>query len=71
MASCNRADHIAVVPYFRKGGDAMWEEWQGWSSRTLRKKAALFSGSVVLIDIPLPSSKPAERVTRGISVTYQ
>jgi len=40
-------------------------------SRTLRRNSALFSGSAVLMNIPVPSSKPADLVTRGMSERYQ
>ncbi len=36
-----------------------------------RKKAALSSGKEVLINIPLPNSKPATKETRGTIATYQ
>ena len=41
------------------------------SSGASRRKAALFSGSVVLMNMPEPISNPATRVTRGMTLTYQ
>src|SRR5262245_38639392 len=36
-----------------------------------RRNWALSSGSEVLMNMPVPISKPAERVTRGTTATYQ
>src|SRR5208282_5085262 len=38
---------------------------------TLRRNSAAASGSTVLMNIPDPSSNPATRVSRGITLTYQ
>ena len=38
---------------------------------TLRRNSAFVSGSVPLMYMPEPSSKPATRVSRGIRLIYQ
>ena len=42
-----------------------------FSTETLRRNSAAASGSTVLMNIPDPSSNPATRVSRGITLTYQ
>ena len=41
------------------------------STSTLRRNSAAASGSTVLMNIPEPSSNPATRVSRGITLRYQ
>jgi len=41
------------------------------STAILRRYSAAASGSTVLMNIPDPSSNPATRVRRGITLTYQ
>ncbi len=38
---------------------------------TLRRNSAAASGSMVLMNMPEPSSKPATRVSRGMTLRYQ
>ena len=42
-----------------------------FSTATFRKYSAAASGRTVLMNIPDPSSNPATRVSRGITLTYQ
>jgi len=42
-----------------------------FSNVTFRKNSAAASGSTELMNIPDPSSNPAVRVNRGITLTYQ
>ena len=55
----------AILPYCPIAAPATF------STATFRKYSAAASGKTELMNIPDPSSNPATRVSRGITLTYQ